>query len=304
MAANSIEYASATWENGNEESIPEMVADSSIPGKYKSTITNILSKHCMEVKLSSEEMCQSLTNISKKKLKDLITKHNNDLFTFMANPDRATVLGSAETIFRRYGHDVPSIKGIDRNNMLKDLQLNASLDIVVSEFNEGLEKIKGDGGLDDFMKKIRWLFQQYKTIGEEVLRLETTLFQKIDMLDKLHNRIQLVTSLTINDSLPPLIDSFTGYVDSIYQSCHFEQNYKDLMEGYKKWNICRQIIALQNGMKNEGTDPQCTICLTESISYAIVPCGHTFCGSCTRKQNTTCYICRGQIRERVRLYFT
>jgi len=37
---------------------------------------------------------------------------------------------------------------------------------------------------------------------------------------------------------------------------------------------------------------------------AIVPCGHTFCGGCAKKQNTNCYICRGQIRERIKLYFT
>jgi hypothetical protein len=73
---------------------------------------------------------------------------------------------------------------------------------------------------------------------------------------------------------------------------------------YKKWNICRQIISLQNSIKEKNNEPQCAICLSEPISYTIVPCGHTFCSVCSKKQNTTCYICRGIIRERVKLFFT
>jgi len=303
LSSNSIEYASATWENNNEEIVPDVLLDSSLPGKYKSTVTHILSKHCTEVKLSSEEMNQNLTNISKKKLKEMIAKHNNELFLFMSNPEKSqNVLGVAETIFRRYGYEVPTIKGNDRHAMLKDLNLSASLDQVVLEFDESLKKLKGEGGLEDFMKQMKWMFQQYRTIGEEVLRLETNLFQKIDMLDKLHNRIPMITTLGTNDALPTLIDAFSNYIRTIYESSHFEKNYTDLVEGYKKWNICRQIISLSTMMQNNTTDPLCSICLTESISSVIVPCGHTFCGTCSRKQNTTCYICRGQIRERVKLF--
>jgi malic enzyme len=49
---NRIEYASVMWENGDNdiESLPEIVADSSLPGKYSTTVTSILSKHCTEIK--------------------------------------------------------------------------------------------------------------------------------------------------------------------------------------------------------------------------------------------------------------
>jgi hypothetical protein len=308
MAAlsNPIEYASATWENNEESTLPDIVTDPSLPGKYKTAVTTILSKHCTEVKLSSEELNQHLTTISKKKLKELIAKHNNDLFAFMAHPDKTLQhpIGIAETIFRRYGYDIPTIKGSDRHTMLKELNLNMSMDPIVLEFNESLKKLQGEGTLEDFMKQMRWLFQQYRTIGEEVMRLETTLFQKIELLDKLHNRIPIITSLTANDALPELVDAFTNYTDQIYQSSRFEDNYKDLVESYKKWNICRQIVTLQSMMRPDATDPQCSICLLEPVSNALVPCGHTYCTNCARKQNTTCYICRGQIRERIRLFFT
>jgi hypothetical protein len=298
-------YAPVAWESTDGETIPDFSLDSSVPGKYKSTVSNILSKHCSEVKNASDEIVQPVISVSKKKLKELITKHNNELFSFLSRPDKTPqMIGLAETIFRRYGHEVPTIRGNNTSAILKDLNLDVSMCKVTEEFDEGLKKLRGEGGLDDFLRKVRWMFNQYRTIGEEVLRLETTLFQKIDMLDKLNSRMPMLTSLANNDVLPELIDSFTKYADSIYSTTKIEDNYKDLVEAYKKWNICRQIISMHFNFKSETQEPQCAICLTEPVSNAIVPCGHTFCSGCIKKQNTTCYICRGTIRERIKLYFT
>jgi hypothetical protein len=299
------EYASASWDS-EADNIPEFTLENiSIPGKYKSTVSNVFSKHCAEIKAVSDEAVQPLSHISKKKLKELISKHNNEIFAFMSKPDKTPhVIGIAETIFRRYGHEIPSIKGNNTHSILRDLNLDISLDSVVSEFDENLKKIRTDNGLDDYMKQTRWIFNQYKNIGEEVLRLETTLFQKIELLDKLNNRLPMITSLQNNEALPELIDSFSKYAEVIFQNSKFEDNYKELVEAYKKWNICRQIISIQSMLKTDTNEPQCAICLIEPVSMAIVPCGHTFCGNCAKKQNTTCYICRGNIRERTKLYFT
>ena len=297
---NIVENYPAAWDP-EEDPIVEM----ELPGKYKSTVSNILSKHCTEVRLLSEETIQTATHISKKKLKDLIVKHNNEIFSFMSNPERSPqILGTAETIFRRYGHDVPNIRCGVKSNMLKDLNLDVSLERAMEELQEGLKRNKGEGGLEDFMRQMRWMINQYKNMGEEVVRLETTLFQKMELLDKVNHRLPLITNLASNDSLPPLMDAFSKYAEEAYQSSHFEENYKELIDSYKKWNVCRQILSFPNMIRSDGSEPTCSICLLESVSFAIVPCGHTFCGTCARKQNTTCYICRGPIRERMKLFFT
>jgi len=301
---NSIEYASAHWENLDDESIPD-VSETTLPGKYNSTISNILSRHCSEVRLLSDEHIQTTRHFSKKKLKDLIVKHNNEIFSFMTNPEKIPpVMGAAEMIFRRYGHEVPQAKDGQKSIFLKELNLDASLEKSMQDLNEGLKKLKLEGGVEDFMKEMRWMIHQYKTIGEEVLRLETVLFQKIDLLDKVNHRIPMITSLTNNDALPSLVDAFAKYAEEVYQDSKIETIYKDLIESYKKWNICRQILSFQNMLRCDGAEPMCSICLIENISFTIVPCGHTFCATCAKKQNTTCYICRGSIRERVKLYFT
>ena len=303
--SQSPEYPAPGWDNGDGENIPAFSLDSQIPGRIKSTVSNILSKHCAEVKGTSDEIIQPLS-VSKKKLKELISKHNNEIFRFMAKPDKTPqIIGIAETIFRRYGHEIPTMKGHTTGSILRDLNLDVSLDETVAIFDEGLKKNRTvSGGLEEFMKQTRWIFNQYKNIGEEILRLETNLYQKIDILDKLNSRTPIITSLSNNDVLPELIDTFTKYADTVYKSTNIEENYKELVEEYKKWNICRQIISFNNNFRNETNDPQCAICLTDPITTAIVPCGHTFCGNCVKKQNTTCYICRGTIRERLKLFFT
>lgn len=305
-ATGSPPFAAAAWENGDGESIPEFTLDNSIPGKYKTTISNILSKHCAEVKTSTDDIVQPIVNISRKKLKELITKHNNEIFAFMAKPDKTPqVIGLAETIFRRYGHDIPTIKGNSQASILRDLNLDVSMSEITAGFDDELKKnrIVG-GGLEDYLRQTKWIFNQYKNIGEEVLRLETVLFQKLDLLDKLHSRMPMITSLSNNEILPELISTFGKYAESVYKSTNIEDTYKELVIAYKKWNICRQIISLHSNFKNESHDPQCAICLTDPVTTAIVPCGHTFCGNCVKKQNTTCYICRGTIRERIKLFFT
>lgn len=299
------EYASASWENGDGETIPEIsLNETVVPGKYKTTVSNILSKHCAEIKNSTEEVTQPVASVSRKKLKELITKHNNEIFAFLARPDKTPhILGVAETIFRRYGQEAPTIRGNTANTVLRDLNLDASMNTAVTDLDEGLKK-QGASGLEDYLKQTRWMYNQYKNIGEEVLRLETTLFQKVETLDKLNNRLPMLTSLTNNEALPELIESFSKYADTAYRSSHIEQNYKDLVEAYKKWNVCRQVITLNSIFKTDTHEAQCSICLIETVSMAIVPCGHTFCASCAKKQNTNCYICRGSIRERIKLFFT
>ena len=74
-------YASATWEEENR--MTDFTLDSTVPGKYKTTISNILSKHCAEVRSASDELTQPITSFSKKKMKELISKHNNEIFAFM-----------------------------------------------------------------------------------------------------------------------------------------------------------------------------------------------------------------------------
>jgi hypothetical protein len=123
------------------------------------------------------------------------------------------------------------------------------------------------------------------------------------MLDKLQQRMPMITSLSNNDALPGLLESFSKYLEKSFQDSKFEDTYVKLAEHYKKWSILREIISIQQSVsQSDQTEPLCSICIQDSITHAIIPCGHTFCTSCARKINLTCYICRGTIREKIKLY--
>ena len=53
-------------------------------------------------------------------------------------------------------------------------------------------------------------------------------------------------------------------------------------------------------IKNNETN-KCSICLDNIISYCCSPCGHTYCNDCINKTNN-CYICRGIIRNKIKLF--
>lgn len=294
-------YKEMAEERDWEELPPEWAVDTQ--GKYNATMTNISSKHGTEIRLVAEDRLPTASHLSKKKLKDLLTKQNNDILSFLVNPEKVHLVNSAESIFRRYGREVPTLQFNAPSTILTDLSLDASLHEILEVMNGSMENIHEVMPVDTYVSQTRWLAAQYKLVGEEVLRLETILFQKIDQLDKLQQRVPLITGLAPTEALSGLIDSFTAYADSVYQASRFEEHYKGWMEAYKKWNVCRQLLSLPMMMRQSTVEPPCSICLLEPVSNVMVPCGHTFCGVCSKKQTTTCYICRGQIRERVKMFF-
>ena len=149
-------------------------------GKYTATMTHISSKHGTEIRLVSEDRLPTASHLSKKKLKDLLTKQNNDILSFLAHPEKVHLVNVAESIFRRYGREIPTLQFNAPSTILTDLHLDASLQEILEAMNGSMEHIRDVTPVDTYVAQTRWLAAQYKLVGEEVLRLETVLFQKID----------------------------------------------------------------------------------------------------------------------------
>ena len=62
-------------------------------------------------------------------------------------------------------------------------------------------------------------------------------------------------------------------------------------------------IQLEDKIKIiENLSNKCTICYNTTITHCCVPCGHTYCSDCINKTNN-CYICRGIIQNKIKLFF-
>jgi len=217
---------------------------------------------------------EPLQQIAKKRIRDLVQKHTNQLFAPTQHPE----ILSANRIFEKFNQTLPSPTA-------------------------DLAKIGDASGIHHLSLQLKHLYQQYKVVGEEVMRLEALLNQKTNLLDKLHERQNIVLNLKNNESLPSLLDAFGTYMTEIFKETNFETTYTELIEAYQQWNLLREILSVQQLMTDK-KDPMCAICLSEPVTHCVAPCGHTFCGGCVKRLTMTCYLCRGSVRERVKLYFT
>ena len=60
-------------------------------------------------------------------------------------------------------------------------------------------------------------------------------------------------------------------------------------------------LQLEDKNKIINETNKCSICIDNTISYCCIPCGHTYCYDCINKTNN-CYICRGNIHNKIKLY--
>ena len=61
----------------------------------------------------------------------------------------------------------------------------------------------------------------------------------------------------------------------------------------KKINTLRKLLGVSYNLAGMGFHRACPICLSKEVDYAIIPCGHTFCGDCvTKNRSPNCCICR------------
>ena len=266
---------------------------------YSSSLGTIFSRHAAEIRSVAEPILQPLHQVSKRRIRDMIVRQNNELFQFMQHPERSpSNLGIAETIFRKYSHDVPVTSRF--HAISRELNLDMSLNPVL----QGIEtSISGESfSLSKLSQQLKHVFVLYRQAGEEVVRLEAQLSQKADTLDKLQQRIPLLTTLTANEALDPLLVSFETYMKEVFVSARFEDTYQELVTAYKKWYLLREVVAFQQVASPTTTEPLCGICISEPVSHCVSPCGHTFCTSCVRRMTLTCYLCRGSVKDRIKLF--
>ena len=82
------------------------------------------------------------------------------------------------------------------------------------------------------------------------------------------------------------------------------ETYNEIMDEYRKFIALREVLQVVRKRELKEVEPLCTICFNDTISYAFVPCGHTFCQTCVKKQSLSCSICRSSVRERLKLFLS
>jgi hypothetical protein len=269
---------------------------------YSNAVNSMIHKQTEEMKGRASALLH-LPSGWKRRLREFLSTKNNELLDFMKlSVPSHNVIGPGEILLRRFGNPQVTPNHVSVRDIVMDI--SGAGEKTLEELNSLLDQFKSDGNLTNYANQTRVIFDEYKAAGEEVLRQQTAVKIKLDKLDRIQSRISGILEIEPNEKYLPLMETVEEYIKKLYTDCNFEDDYKKLMDAYRRFASLRDVVTMARTILSHETEPLCSICLNETIAFAITPCGHTLCQTCIRKQSNQCFFCRGPIRDKIKLYFT
>jgi hypothetical protein len=255
-------------------------------------ITNISTRHLHDIASSLPDDRQFLRTW-RSQLQDCLSRQQSRLVRFLI-ADKPTDVNSIE--FIRKANDILNKYAKPTWNFASSTR---DLDLPVTTANT----IGAELGIspDMLRDKQKHMIRLYVAAAKEVSAAEERLEEKLTRLESIHGRVSDLMTLESTPALEGLSVTTRDYLDSVYEKIDLESDYQNLINQYKRFAVLRATMDL--GQFQRASAPVCTICMAREITQALTPCGHTYCDDCTRSQMSGCYICRAQIRDKIRLYF-
>lgn len=148
-------------------------------------------------------------------------------------------------------------------------------------------------------------FDRYVVVLRELFELEDTLNRKLGVVHTLSQQLESLPMIDLSGAeTAELQTAILRYIRGVYREHSIEDTYRAFIRCYAEWHALRGLVLGGHVARAEANGgPLCSICTTEKITSALVPCGHTFCNNCSQRQQHICYVCRTAVRERMRVYF-
>jgi len=264
---------------------------------FSSAITNTQATHFRDVR---ERHVNPVTYAQnwKRKIRDLFHHGNEEVLGFLAKPLSAhPTLGRVEQLIRRYSK--PDDERIRDKTILRDLVA----DLSGTNMNTMVEEVLGES-LHTFVGKIHKVYDLYRELLDQTCQSDIRLRNKVYALDKIQPRMVTLMELGSAENTAELERQIELYLKSIYDQNNPEEEYKASLQLYKKFLVVKELVGMLRLSAGADREPICGICLNETVLYAVVPCGHTYCDTCSKKQYTQCFMCRQTIRDRIKIFFT
>ena len=265
---------------------------------YSLALTNAVSKHISEVR---DKTSDSVDIIWKKRFREFLVSKNEKLLEFLTvKLKNHPVLGKTEQFFQLFGANHRYFNSNTIQEIAFDLSgTESNKDIVnalclSSEFQT----------INKYVEQTQYLLNLYKESVDKILKKELELSIKLEQFDSVYTNLKGLSKLTVNDSYTPMMEGVQNYLEKLFEENQFEEIYNDIIESYRRFIVLRDVIQVIRKRESVESEPLCTICFTDKVSYTFSPCGHTFCIGCVKKQLHSCSICRSSIKERVKIYFS
>ena len=280
---------------GDQDAGSGQVQTSPNLGPMTGAIHNISTRHLHDISTGVPDDRQFLRSW-RRSIQDCLTQQNARIVKFLLTDASASLTDAEITrhctdVLNKYSKPTWSFTSSTR-----DLSLPTSLTDTQAAL--GQEIGIAPAALRDYMRKA---IRLYATSASALCAAEMRLEEKLKRLETLVGRVNDLMFLEPTAELEEMAGPARTYLDSVLDKITIESEYRDLTEQYKRFAILKGVVTIGSVQKQTG--PICTICMVKEVGHAVTPCGHTFCEDCCQKQMTACYICRVQIRDRLRLYF-
>jgi hypothetical protein len=293
--ANSSAFASADFDSPDDSTyFFEGIGGGA---DIKDIVSQTLSRHITE--LSSPKPSTSMSSW-RKRLRELMLVQTENVLDFLLKPStEQKVVGPIESLLRKYSLR----KEVDHSvtKPLKDLLSPGGS--IEEEINECISK-SGPSTITQVRSQVSSLLEMYKDLGEKILESENQLKLRVEKLGKLYTQVASVLELQVSPETEDLLKGMEKYLSTAALDLNIEGIYKDLLQLYGKHIALRETIQMAKLGTCLPSEPWCSICLSDTIAYAIVPCGHTYCVGCCRKMVYDCGMCRTRIKERLKIYIS
>ena len=265
---------------------------------YSTLVNNVLQRTTIEIRDKSQTQTP-LTAHWKRRLREFMHTKNEDLISFLKKPlSSQSPLTRAETFVAKFGRSDFQATHPSLSSALFDASGVSHAAIVEKEM-----QTLGPSTPKQIVEQVKWLYDMYREAGEECLKHESALKLRLDVLDKTYQKIIGFCELPVNEDSEKVAESIEVYVRRLMDDNNIEEEYKQTVEAYRRFAALKDMIHFFRFTDLQDKEPLCSICLTESVGFALIPCGHTLCASCLKRQTITCYMCRTSIRDKVKLYF-
>ncbi len=114
----------------------------------------------------------------------------------------------------------------------------------------------------------------------------------------------MLLDLGVSEETKELQRQIEMYLETVYKENNPEAEYRELLALYKKFIYVRDLVNLLRLSASADREPICGICLNDTVGFALVPCGHTYCETCCRRLSVHCFMCRQTATNKVKIFFT
>jgi len=272
------------------------VTSSPMLGPMTGAIRNISTRNLHEITTTVPDDRQFL-KAWRRTLQECLTQQNARIVQFLiadicGNLSDTEIVRRCTDVLNKYSKPTWNFA-----SSVRDLSLSTSTASVTAVLEQDLGT--SPTTLRDQMRKA---IRLYTNTAVALTTAETRLEEKLKRLETAVGRVNELMFMEPTGALEGMVEPARMYLDSVFDKISLEDDYKDLVEQHKRFVVLKGLVSLTTVQRQ--TAPTCTICMTKEVNHAVTPCGHTFCDECCRNQMTACFVCRVQIRDKIRLFFS